>query len=541
MRPIPSSICSRSILLPSFGILALLYAAACSGADEDPPPTAADEAPVSSSSSPLSILFFPSDWNAAWTPIDTATNGTDPVLVRGTNRLDLLYCQAGRLYWRRSADGYTWPAAQDVGEGRDCANVAATTMGDWLMVVMTTPGGDIHVRTHNGASWLYWERLTGLTNAPPVAVTSGNYAYVFVRGTDNRLYSDRTFGTLPGGWTGFSPVGPWLTIDGRPAVTASGFGDLHVAVRELPTNQVRYQRFNAGTWLPTWWDLGVQTLATPALASTAPGHLEMVVTGLDKGLLHSRYAGTWSSFQYIPGVADSSPARGFAAARPALVGRAGGVDYFIQGTDHALYWYRFNGTSWGTSRRLANCMSYANVVPAVAVSESRMDLVALGADRMLYHNLYDVLSSSDPGPAPPACICGSANEICCGGDTCPGGSSLSCQGGTCQLPPPPLPPPPPPPPPPPLPPECFQTTSMCGLYCPAGFHPISYNCNYDCGSCDSIWVNRVTCQKDCAIPFSQCGATCPAGYATVRAYCNSVDCGQSCPSGYNNAADCVKL
>jgi hypothetical protein len=124
-------------------------------------------------------------------------------------------------------------------------------------------------------------------------------------------------------------------------------------------------------------------------------------------------------------------------------------------------------------------------------------------------------------------LCGSRGERCCGHDRCEG--SLTCSNNRCGDPPPP--------------PECpIQSTGICGIGCPEGYHPVAYVYSIGCGGSDGLSRNSTACRRNCGSSFPACGSTCPAGYQPTS-YTHSIDCRLSGSGGglEDNSVTCRAL
>jgi hypothetical protein len=205
----------------------------------------------------------------------------------------------------------------------------------------------IYVNAFNGTTWSGWSEVPGhgLTPSAPAATTSGTTVSLFVRGTDNKIWVNTLNGTS---WSGWSPVpGNGLTID-TPNAMANG-NNLFLFVRGT-NNRIYVNTFNGTTW-SGWREVSGNglTLSGPTSAvSTAAGStfLNLLVRGTNNHLYVNRTSdgNSWSGWSEVSGngLTPSAP------AATTLYLNAGNTLYlFVRGTDNKIWVNTFdNGTTW---------------------------------------------------------------------------------------------------------------------------------------------------------------------------------------------------
>ena len=135
-----------------------------------------------------------------------------------------------------------------------------------------------------------------------------------------------------------------------------------------------------GVALSSWSSIAANMTSAPAVASWAPGRLDVFARGQDNALYHTYTTNggqTWVYWQRIPANMTSAPT--------AVSWGTDRIDVFARGTDNALYHtYTIDGgTTWVYWTRINANMSSA---PAVASwGPNRLDVFARGQDLALYH------------------------------------------------------------------------------------------------------------------------------------------------------------
>jgi peptidoglycan/xylan/chitin deacetylase (PgdA/CDA1 family) len=258
----------------------------------------------------------------------------------------------------------------------------------------------IYANTLSGTTWSGWSEVPGhgLTPSAPAATTDKNNLNLFVRGTDNKIYVNALNGAS---WSG------WGQVPGN-GLTPSAPGALGVSLFVRGTNNHLYvNTFNETTW-SGWSEVPGHglTLSGPATAvSIAPEgtFLNLFVRGTNDRIYVNRTSGgmTWSGWSEVPGQAltPSGP------AATTLAFNLGNTLYlFVRGTDGTIYVNTFaNGTTWsGWSEVPGNGFtSDAPGAMAFATSEfgeGQVNLLVRGTNDRIYVN---ILQTPDPCATPP--------------------------------------------------------------------------------------------------------------------------------------------
>jgi hypothetical protein len=95
---------------------------------------------------------------------------------------------------------------------------AATRFQGTLFLFVRGTDNRIYVNQLNGSTWSNWNQVpgNGLTPSGPAATQYGNTLYLFVRGTDNKIYVNTFDGSSWSGWSevpgnGLTPDAPGAT------------------------------------------------------------------------------------------------------------------------------------------------------------------------------------------------------------------------------------------------------------------------------------------------------------------------------------------
>ena len=168
-------------------------------------------------------------------PGNVLTSDTPNAFDRGNGSLDLFVRGTdNRIYWN-VFNGTTWSGwGQVPGNGLTLSGPtsAISTASNVTFLNLFVRGTNNHLyvtSTSNGTTWSGWSEVPGhgLTPSAPAAttlyLTAGNTLYLFVRGTDNKIYVN-TFanGTT---WSGWSQVpGNGLTPDAPGALAGATSG-----------------------------------------------------------------------------------------------------------------------------------------------------------------------------------------------------------------------------------------------------------------------------------------------------------------------------
>ncbi len=193
--------------------------------------------------------------------------------------------------------------------------------------------------------WGGWGEVpgNGSTLSGPAATYNGN-EYVFVRGTNNRIYMNASNGTTWSGWSevpghGFTPSTPAVSI---PTMGASGSLDLFVRGTD---NKIYVNYFNGTTRWSGWREVPGHgfTIDSPKHDT---GRTYLFVRGTNNRIYVNTQieVAPWSGWSEVPGhgLTLSGPTAAFSTV-------SGGtfLNLFVRGTNNHLFVNRLsNFTTW---------------------------------------------------------------------------------------------------------------------------------------------------------------------------------------------------
>lgn len=218
-----------------------------------------------------------------------------------------------------------------------------------------------------------WQSLGGvLTSSPAVSASTATSEDVFVRGTDNQLWSIHWDGTRFGN---FLPRGGVLTADpgavGQTATKTDAF--VRGSDNQLWTIESNSGVF--GNWIPLGGGLASGPGAD-AWTTTAGAHMDVFVRGTDNQLWHKwADSGTWAGWEPLGGGLTSDPSAVSWGPRRA--------DVFVRGTDHQLYHTWYDGIAWRPWEPLGGVLSTGPT--AASCQSGHLDVFVLGTDNGLWH------------------------------------------------------------------------------------------------------------------------------------------------------------
>ncbi len=226
--------------------------------------------------------------------------------------------------------------------------------------------------------WSGYNRLGGvITSDPAVGRNADGRMEVFVRGTDNALYS--IWQTTPSsGWAGYQRLGGVLTSD--PVVVRNADGRLEVFVRGTDQSLWHIWQTAPNNGWSGYHRLGGTLTSNIAVGQNADGRLEVFVRGTDNALWHMWQVtpnGDWSGWESLGGILTSDPT----VAR----NRDGRLEVFVRGTDNALYhiWQTAPNSGWSSYGRLGGVLTSNIAVGQNA--DGRLEAFVRGTDNALYH------------------------------------------------------------------------------------------------------------------------------------------------------------
>jgi hypothetical protein len=235
-------------------------------------------------------------------------------------------------------------------------------------------------------------RAHGLTPSAPAATTfKSNTLSLFVRGTDNKIYTNTFNGTT---WSGWSQVpGNGSTIDSPAALGA------HLFVRG--TNNRIYMNTLDITW-SGWHEVpgnGSTLSASTVAASIAPEgftYLNLFVRGTNNHLYVNRMVGNdmWYGWGEVPGsgLTLSAP-----AATTLAFNQGNTLYLFVRGTDNKIYVNTFdNATKWSGWSEVPGRGFTPDTPGAIAFATSefgigQVNLFVRGTNDRIYENILRVM------------------------------------------------------------------------------------------------------------------------------------------------------
>ena len=251
----------------------------------------------------------------------------------------------------KTATGGTWPGTW--------TSLGGQFIGDPSVVSLIDGGSEVFGRGTDNQLWTRaydssgtpstpWTGLSGvLADSPGAAVLTTGQITVFVQGTNGGLYSKTQpskNGAWPGSWT--SQGGPNSGLfTGNPSVIPLASGSSEVFVRGTD-NHLWTITYNASGTPGTWTDLSGVLAASPGAAFLDNGYATVYTQGTDGGLdsktqTSSGWPGSWTTL--------GGPTGGQILGSPSVVPLTGGAaQVFVRGTDDQVYTNTFSASGVGT-------------------------------------------------------------------------------------------------------------------------------------------------------------------------------------------------
>lgn len=217
-----------------------------------------------------------------------------------------------------------------------------------------------------------------------------------VRGSDGNVY----WSTFNIAWSN------WLFLNGNtlssPALCSSGPGSVEVVVRGSD-NAIYHKSFSNGVWASSWDGPGGGTSDQPACA-VLNGVLYVVVRGNDDSLYVSSRtvpSGSWSPWVGLAGWTGSAPTLVASAD-------AARLDLVVRGADQQIYHKAFVSGAWSPS--WDSLGGSTSDVPATTSVGGLLHVLVRGTDNSIYYNSLSFSTSTLSGwislsgwtPSPPA-------------------------------------------------------------------------------------------------------------------------------------------
>ena len=246
---------------------------------------------------------------------------------------------AGRTPQGR-AEAQTWVpggglgAATPLSGGVRGAPALVARRGGALEVFVRGTDDAVWTRARSGDGWTRWTSLGGIAHSRPAAARGdGDDLHVLVTGSDGRVWQRSS--SAPGTWSRWRLVGGTPAPGTGPAAVATGADRLDVVVHDA-AGGISWRRATAGTWGP-WTPLGGAVDGDPAVAS-ADGELTVVVRGPD-GRASTRTAASGDAWRSLGGALSSDPAAAAALGN-------GRLDVLVTGTDGRLWARTRTASGW---------------------------------------------------------------------------------------------------------------------------------------------------------------------------------------------------
>ena len=282
------------------------------------------------------------------------------------------------------------------GNGSTLSGPATTYNGHDYVFVRGT-NNRIYMNASNGTTWSGWREVPGhgLTPSAPAVrrptMGAGGGLDLFVRGTDNKIYVNYFNGTT---WSGWREVpGHGFTID-SPAAQGEYLFVRGSNNRIYVNTQIEVAPWSGWSEVPS----NGLTLSGPTAAfSTVSGgtFLNLFVRGTNNHLYVNRLSNftTWSGWSEVPGNGLTPSAPAASSGLPTV--NAGNTLYlFDRGTDNKTYVNTFNGTTWsgwsevpgnGFTPDAPGAMAFAT-----SASVGQVDLFVRGTNDRIYVNYLHV-------------------------------------------------------------------------------------------------------------------------------------------------------
>jgi len=295
--------------------------------------------------------------------------------------------ETGSGYWgaylvKTDANGtLTWQKTFSVtGVGARASAVQQTTDGGYILAGWAGPGADVGqaylVKTDANGTLTWQKTYNGggsWTAASSIEQTSDG-GYVVAAGTGNMAagYSDLVFKTDANG-----------NLVWQEMLSPPGHGFVASVQQTNDGGYIVAGETDSGQALLI--KLGGSLIASsPAVCAQGSNSLYLFVNGTDSALWYTHWNGTtWSAWQSIGGVLTSAPA---------VASQANGViDVFVRGSDDAV-WQKTtssNGTSWSGWTSLGGQIVSGTGPTVCAQSASSPDVFVQGTDHALWWKHWD--------------------------------------------------------------------------------------------------------------------------------------------------------
>jgi len=151
-----------------------------------------------------------------------------------------------------------------------------------------------------------------------------------------------------------------------------------LAVVQASNGDLWWSRYSSNTW-SGWQQLSGPVNSPPALCSSGPGTVELLLRGTNNATFHRTFSGgSWGSWDLAGGLTYSQPACAV----------LNGVLYLaVRGTDNAT-WINTMTVGSGTWDGWTDIGGVIQYSPVLVASPGRLDLLVVGMDNGGWHKLY---------------------------------------------------------------------------------------------------------------------------------------------------------
>ena len=300
-------------------------------------------------------------WQATLSALESAVNSGALPMAR-VNASVLRILKAKGLIGRIST-GWT-----SLGGGLIGGPALASMSAAHLDLYVRGTDNALWTRWWNGSAWSNWQSLGGqLTSDPSVVASGPNQLAVFVRGTDNGLWYRAWNGTV---WSGWQSLGGGFKAASAPE--AASWGPNRIDVFVQGTDMHLWHIWTTGSGWSGWENRGGILTSAPGAVSWGPNRIDVFVRGPDNAMWHTWWNGSaWSGWESQGGILTSSP--------EAASWGPNQLDVYALGAGNVMYQQIWNGSSW-TSRRQVDSSVWTADPGAVGRLPQTIDLVERGTD-----------------------------------------------------------------------------------------------------------------------------------------------------------------
>ena len=220
--------------------------------------------------------------------------------------------------------------------------------------------------------WSNWISLGGTLTSAPTAVTLFGSTDVYVRGTDNGLWT-KHFDYFAGTWGAWTSVaGPALA--GAPAAVISN-SQTHVFARAASNDSLMHYYKSGTTWANE--NLGGTIVGDPATTAPTSTRPDVYARGTNNHLYHRFWNGSsWAAWEDLGGTMNSSPAASSSSQMHVFYRSASNTLTHVWVNSLTPPWY---------SEDLGGTITTA---PGVQQTGTRIDVIAQGSDNAIYQKSY---------------------------------------------------------------------------------------------------------------------------------------------------------